>query len=221
MKKVSVNFSLKHRGVVSAKEQVAERLRQAIYTGELKAGEELIQEELATQLGVSRIPVREAFQILDNAGMIEIQKNKRAIVKAITKENISEQLEIRTILECLSAEKACDRAEDFSILEEINNQIKNLETTPNYEMFRELNTSFHYELWHLAESPRLEKMLHQLWFSIPSVYPADILENIQRNILEHDKIIDSLKKHDKIALQEAMIKHINTSKDKIYRQLFS
>ena len=146
MKKVSVNFSLKHRGVVSAKEQVAERLRQAIYTGELKAGEELIQEELATQLGVSRIPVREAFQILDNAGMIEIQKNKRAIVKAITKENISEQLEIRTILECLSAEKACDRAEDFSILEEINNQIKNLETTPNYEMFRELNTSFHYEL---------------------------------------------------------------------------
>ena len=36
-----------------------------------------------------------------------------------------------------------------------------------------------------------------------------------------NKIIDSLKKHDKIALQEAMIKHINTSKDKIYRQLFS
>ena len=53
MKKVSVNFSLKHRGVVSAKEQVAERLRQAIYTGELKAGEELIQEELATQRSVS------------------------------------------------------------------------------------------------------------------------------------------------------------------------
>lgn len=215
MKKIPVSYNLKTLGVISAKEQVAEQLRQAIYTGELMPGAELIQEEIAAQLGVSRIPVREAFQILASAGIIEIQKNKRAIVNEITPESISEQMEIRTILECLAAEKASDRADDVSSLEEINAQMRKLKDAPNYDFFKQLNTQFHYELWRLAQSPRLEKILQQLWFSIPSVYPSDITGNILRNISEHDQILKALKARDKTALKEALIRHINSSEQLI------
>lgn len=219
MKKVPVNYNLKTRGIFSAKEQVAEQLRQAIYTGELAPGTELIQEDIARQLGVSRIPVREAFQILASAGIIEIQKNKRAIVKELTQESISEQLEIRTLLECLAVEKACLRAVDFSSLEAIEEQIDKLKNSVNYELFRQLNTQFHYEIWKLAQSPRLEQMLQQLWFSIPSVYPSNVSENICRNIQEHAEILNALKLRNVEEARRAITRHIMTSEHKILTQI--
>lgn len=219
MKKVPVNYNLKTFAVITAKEQVAEKLRQAIYTGELKPGAELIQEEIAEQLGVSRIPVREAFQILASSGIIEIQKNKRAIVNKITEESIAEQMEIRTLLECLAAEKACDKAESFEELEAISFQLKQLIQEPDYLLFRQLNTQFHYELWRLAQSPRLEKMLQQLWFAIPSVYPRDIISNIRRNASEHDAILKALNERDKAALNQAIRQHIASSEQLIKERI--
>ena len=76
--------------LMSAKDLVTEKLREEIYTGNLKPGQELVQEKISEQLGVSRMPVREALLLLENAGLVEIQKNKRAIVRAVTPEEVRE-----------------------------------------------------------------------------------------------------------------------------------
>lgn len=200
----------------SAKDLVVEKLREAIYTGQLSAGQELIQQEISEQLGVSRMPVREAFLILQNAGLIEIQKNKRAIVKGFSPESVTEHLEIRTLLECRAAEKACVNAENFSELFAIHAK---LECCDNESEFRDLNRDFHFALWHLAASPKLEAILKQLWFSMPSVYPTNFHKNLNRNIKEHADILKGLDMRDQKKAAKAIAAHIDHSKCLVINRL--
>ena len=128
--------------LVSAKDMVTEKLRQEIYIGNLKPGEELVQEKISEQLGVSRMPVREALLLLESAGLIEFQKNKRAIVKSVTPESIAEHLEIRAILESHAVRKACQRAKNFDRLARIMRKFEDC-GSEDEERFRDLNTRFH------------------------------------------------------------------------------
>ena len=68
----------------SAKEKVAAELRKAILSRQMKEGEILSLDSVASQLNVSAMPVREAFQILARDGLIQLRKNKGAVVLGIT-----------------------------------------------------------------------------------------------------------------------------------------
>lgn len=202
--------------LTTAKDLVVEELREAIYTGQLRAGQELIQHEISEQLGVSRMPVREAFLILQSAGLIEVQKNKRAIVKSFSQDNVSEHLEIRTLLECRAAEKACKRAPNFDELFTVQEK---MEHCNEEKEFRILNRDFHFILWSMAKSPKLEDMLKQLWFSMPSVYPKDFRKNLQRNIKEHAAILKGLQLRDAKKTAKAVAEHVNQSKQMVISRL--
>ena len=80
----------------SAKEKVAAELRKAILSRQMKEGEVLSLESVATQLNVSAMPVREAFQILARDGLIQLRKNKGAVVLGITETYIKEHYQLRT-----------------------------------------------------------------------------------------------------------------------------
>ena len=67
----------------SAKERVAAELRKAILSRQMKEGEVLSLESVASQLNVSAMPVREAFQILARDGLIQLRKNKAAVVLGV------------------------------------------------------------------------------------------------------------------------------------------
>lgn len=75
---------------VQTKDHIADLLRKEILLNHLKDGEELIQEVVSNQLGVSRMPVREAFQILELEGFLKRLPNRHVIVKGITKQGIHE-----------------------------------------------------------------------------------------------------------------------------------
>ena len=74
--------------LLPAREQVASVLRKAILSRELKEGEELTLEGTASQLGVSSMPVREAFQILAGDGLIKLRPNKGAVVLGVNEKTI-------------------------------------------------------------------------------------------------------------------------------------
>lgn len=67
----------------SLPDTLAESLRERILNGEFKEGESLIQETIATEYGVSRMPVREAFKELEASGLITTQIHKGSVVKSI------------------------------------------------------------------------------------------------------------------------------------------
>ena len=84
-------------------------LRQAILRGELKPGERLMEIQLATKLGVSRTPVREAIRKLELEGLVLMIPRKGAEVADIVEKGLRDVLEVRKALEELSVRLACDR----------------------------------------------------------------------------------------------------------------
>ncbi len=84
----------------SLPEALAESLRERILNGEFKEGEALVQETLAAQYEVSRMPVREALRQLEAAGLVVLKTHKGAVVTSIPTDQIGELFELRANLEC-------------------------------------------------------------------------------------------------------------------------
>ena len=103
----------------SAKERVAAELRKAILSRQMKEGEVLSLDSVASQLNVSAMPVREAFQILARDGLIQLRKNKAAVVLGVTETYIKEHYQLRAIFEGAAARLCAAPETDISELEEI------------------------------------------------------------------------------------------------------
>ena len=87
-----------------------DKLRRAIYRGELAPGQRLVESELAQKYDTSRGAVREALALLQNEGLIIRQRNRSAWVRPITLEEAIEILEVRAVVEGLCAAKAAANA---------------------------------------------------------------------------------------------------------------
>ena len=84
-------------------------LREAILKGDLEPGERLMEISLANRLGVSRTPIREAMRKLELEGLVVMVPRRGAQVASITEKDLKDVLEVRTSLEVLATELACER----------------------------------------------------------------------------------------------------------------
>ena len=80
-------------------EAVAEKLRMRILSGALQEGAQLRQEVLAAELGVSRIPLREALRLLEGEGLVTIVPHRGAVVSVRSPDEIGELFDLRVLLE--------------------------------------------------------------------------------------------------------------------------
>ncbi|MDP9883893.1 DNA-binding GntR family transcriptional regulator [Sinomonas atrocyanea] len=146
-------------------DQVYETIHQAILSGDLAAGSRLTVRELAEQVGTSPMPVREAIRRLEEAGMVERQPHRGAVVKALTLEELLHVYDIRRLLEVeaarLGAQHAtaqdCDRmqAEYDLMLESIaGHQV--IPLLDHDEALLEI-------LYRAAGNPLLVQMIRGLW----------------------------------------------------------
>jgi len=85
--------------VQSIEEVVTNALREAILSGELRPGERLLQEQLADQLRVSRIPLRDALRRLEAEGLVRIGPRRGAEVASLSPDDVREVYDIRISLE--------------------------------------------------------------------------------------------------------------------------
>ncbi|HEY4030607.1 MAG TPA: GntR family transcriptional regulator [Caulobacteraceae bacterium] len=84
---------------LSIPEAVAESLQQRILSGEFKEGDALVQEALANEYKVSRMPIREALRQLEATGLVAMQMHKGAVVTSLPLEQIGELFDLRELLE--------------------------------------------------------------------------------------------------------------------------
>lgn len=142
----------------SAPELVRDGLREAILAGRYGEGQQLRQDELAEQFGTSRIPVREALRQLESEGLVELQTNKGAVVKAISLDDVFELLDIRIALECRALKLAIPNMaiEDFDLADEI---LAEYDQAPDPALWGEMNWRFHWALYTPCNRPRLLGMI--------------------------------------------------------------
>jgi DNA-binding GntR family transcriptional regulator len=133
----------------SLPDALAESLRERILKGEFKEGDQLVQESIAKEYDVSRMPVREALRQLEAAGLVVLKMHKGAVVKGIPSEQIAELFELRAMLEAELLAHAMpkmtkDDLDDAArILEELEQAYHNGEVGK----WGELNFAFHNRLY--------------------------------------------------------------------------
>jgi DNA-binding GntR family transcriptional regulator len=134
---------------VTVVDQVADALRSRILSGDLPEGAQLRQENLAVDLGVSRIPIREAFRRLEAEGLVTIAPHRGAIVSVLSIEEIGELFDLRAIIEPDLIARACPALtqEALKKAEEILRQYAVAFTQRDVVAWGRLNTAFHLSLY--------------------------------------------------------------------------
>lgn len=142
--------------VTTVAEQAADAIRRKIIAGELPEGFQLRQDALAAELGISRIPVREALVQLEGEGLVRIVPHKGAVVSEMSIEEISELFMLRGLLEPLLLKKSAPKLtpDDFARLDAVLAEYKEELHAQHPERWGELNTQVHNLLMSRADQPR-------------------------------------------------------------------
>ena len=190
--------------------KIASILRKAIFSGDIKAGEELSLTDISNKLNVSRTPVREAFQILENENLLELRMNKGAIVKCIDDNFFKDYYEVRILLEAKAIEKSINNGIDVSYLEKVHNEFeKNIESSTE-EDYKKYNQNFHFYIWKNANNEKLFSILLSLWNG-PSFQIIGKRNYIDVSLEEHKEIIEAIKEKNVKRAVSCIETHLNTS----------
>ena len=203
-------INLKKIQMLPAREQVASILRSSILSGGISKGQSITLDSIGEQVGMSRTPVREAFQILANEGLIELRQNRCAIVKGISTEAIKDHYEMRILLETEALRRACERMDDETLnaIKKVNEQGKRAKQAGDTEAYNLANQAFHMTIWEAANSEKLKSFLSLLWNGLSMNYLVTAQEYATISSTEHDTIVEKLEKKEYEAACDAMRQHI-------------
>ncbi len=139
-------------------EMVASVLREAIATGQLRGNQPLPQDEIASQLRVSHIPVREALRQLESEGLVTYQANRGATVRALTTDEIREIYEIRATLETAAVRRATPLL-SAEVLAKARQILDQAERARDDGEWGSLDVEFHQTIYDLEKRPRLQELI--------------------------------------------------------------
>jgi DNA-binding GntR family transcriptional regulator len=154
-------------------DQVAEHLRGLIFQGRLQQGEHVRQDEIAAELGVSRIPVREALIALEAEGWIAIEPHRGAFVQGVNERTIVDHYALIGTLYGLVARRAAERADDEG-LDRLTELQRRAAASRDVDDFYQLNDLFLRQMFSLADSARLKAVSRQLWNLVPGNFFAEV-----------------------------------------------
>lgn len=201
---------------IPARIKIAHEIKAAILSGQLAPLTELVQENMAELLGVSRTPVREAFQLLEKDGFIDLINSKKAIVRRFDASDIAEHYDLRANLEGQVALKATENHMDTTLLEQL---IQDMERLVGTEQFIEKNQSFHQAIWEASHCTKHVEFIHHLWNRIPAEFVSiSKVDQLQANS-EHNAIAQAIKERDGNKANEMMQKHILRTKQDYLKRL--
>jgi DNA-binding GntR family transcriptional regulator len=204
-------------GYVSKTDMVAALIREQIITGELAAGEQLRQRDLAQRFQVSQTPVREAMRRLESEGLVIGDTHRGFTVVEPDDGPVEENFQIRAALESLGASLAARKidAAGLARLEELNDQMRALGETGRGEgdsRYAVLNREFHFTVYEYARSPLLLSLMRLLWASLHG--GPKVARTHAESARQHDVIVAALRAADPAAAAAGTYQHIMGSPDR-------
>ncbi len=200
------------------REQVYEVLRNQILQQELEPGFRLVEEVLASQLGVSRTPVREALQSLAIEGLVTDSSVRGYEVAPLGSREIEGALEIRRLLECYAARRAamCITPQQLETLRDICNQENGVVGEDSFIALGDalaLNRRFHSEVVASAANETLTLVVGLLQRQIAyTVFPLGSQANHRLFAASHRRLVERLAEHDADGAEAEAAYHIDLAK---------
>jgi len=200
------------------KEEIFDVLHNKIIAGKVGPGEWLRQEDIATQLGVSMTPVREALDLLVSVGLAERVPYRGVRVPQPTNEEIAESYAVRLLLEAAGARAAALKREQAQVdeLKRILSRMKGLLSLEDMSTLRQLSRQFHRSVVAIGANNTLDRLYEMVMNSFPDwmLYEylfrhTELLESsLSDEYQEHMALVEAIEAGDADLAERMAIAHI-------------
>lgn len=200
------------------KEEIFDVLHDKIIAGRVKPGEWLRQEDIATQLGVSMTPVREALDLLVSVGLAERVPYRGVRVPQLTEEEIAEAYAMRLLLEAAGARAAALKREQSQVdeLKRILSRMKGLLSLEDMSVLRQLSRQFHRSVVSIGGNSTLNRLYEMVMNSFPDwmLYEylfrhTELLESsLSDEYSEHMALVEAIEAGDADMAEAMAVAHI-------------
>jgi DNA-binding GntR family transcriptional regulator len=194
---------------------VLEEIRRRIVAGWWAPGERLFEDQIAADLDVSRNPVREALQALQNEGFVELEPRRGARVAVVSAERARELFEVREVLEGLAAALAARRCSETTLADLRAIVAEGIKTADDGDIARlpSLNTHFHRLIATTASNVMLAEAIERLRHLIEWIYSQRIAQRAPRSWQEHREIVEAIASGDADVAERVARTHIAQARD--------
>jgi DNA-binding GntR family transcriptional regulator len=200
--------------------RVAADLRRAILTGRRRPGERLVEDRLSEEMGVSRVPIREALRTLAAEGLVELQPRRGASVADVSKDVARDLVEVRATLEALNARLAA-RNHEPGIIEELRQVLKEgnaAARSRNVDDLVRLNGAFHDKLAQAGRNSILWDIMRTLRERTNLVFAANGARRAQQDWDEHSKILAAVIDGDEQLAEMLAARHVKRAAEAALEQ---
>ena len=198
--------------------RVANHLREAIFEGRIKAGSPIRQEAVAAELGVSRIPVREALLHLEGEGLVTTRPHSGARVAFLDYEDCLALYKIRERLDPLGISESIPHLTQDDLAELDDLAIKMEGLSHDYVSWMAIDRQFHLASYRGAH-PRIQSAIESYWNSTQQ-YRRPLVQSFEPDRFaqfnaEHRFILDALKAGDGALAEQAIRGHIARARERL------
>lgn len=205
----------------TAQQAVLAELRRSITTGTLRPGEQIRQDVLSTELGVSRVPLREALKILEGEGQVTYAAHRGYFVTELSLHDLLEVYRIRGLLEPEALTEALPKltGEDVRRVVEAQRDVESAADDGDLGAMTDANRRFHFALMEPCGLPRLMRFIRLLWDSTDAY--RSVYYNLEQHrsavVDEHHQAIAAVHANDAAALVAVLDRHRQNAVDALRR----
>lgn len=200
---------------------IADKLRQAIASGELEPGAQVGEAGLARRFGVSRGPLREGMQRLTQEGLLISIRNRGVFVNRMTDEDVRDTYLAREAIERAAARKILHSGDPRAAGAALLAVVEEMAAAASPAEINEIDVRFHEVLLELADSPRLTRM-HQT-FIVETQMCVDALTDsyptLGDRVAEHRALAVAIQSGDDQLTDTLVISHMAEAVDRLVSQL--
>lgn len=218
------NFKMDLREKIATRDKVYSILSKAIFQGDLKPGQRLIESKLAKLMKISRTPVREAIIELEQKGLVVSSPPKGVKVAPLpSKEELNEFYDINSVLRGLATRKAVNHVtlQEINRLKEIIAESEHFLEEGSLKEIARINIKFHHIIDHSSKSKELILLLDNLYKKFRERF-SEIVSQKKRqeeSIKEHKTILQALIKKDEELAEQLMREHIENGKEALIQEI--
>lgn len=205
---------------VPLRDKVRDEIRQRIIDGDYPPGSRIVERDLAEEFGVSRIPVREAFRMLETEGFVTVVARRGVIVRQLAEQDVAELFDVREALEVLACRRAAENATkaDLRRLRQALDRAQKACSAGDRRAAGAANESFHDELIAIAHNKLLAGLLEPLqgrlhWLFRQHDNPSELYE-------EHMRLYETIASGDPDRAAAQALEHVRVNRDLALRLLF-
>lgn len=204
--------------VFSSTSIAIEKLRGLIFSGQLSAGSDHLESELATRLGMSRTPVREALLRLEAQGLLEVRPRKGVRITPLSPRDMAEIYDVLTELEGLAVANAASRGltnEDLTLLDLAINDMDAALVVDQREDWAEADDVFHKELVRLGNNNRLRMLAEMMSDQVRRARLVTLYmrPTPTKSNDDHRQVVDAIRAGDAITAQKIHRQHRIAAKE--------